>query len=466
MRGCKSLSKRATPVRLLPTRLVALVGVAWLFPAAAPQASGQVNDAPPAPATRPAYPELERLNAECVTLMKRMDGSVLRVQVPGPRWNNDVANEPRFNRFNLNDGMKQGLQQRANRGPNAYETDNTVRGGNSATASVAGNGNAAPSTPTSPSQHVRGAAGDNKLSDQQAQGYTIIVPPQQPAAEQQQLQQAVINSVALGNRQAFVANSVGLVLSDRHVLVPTFMEREAVADQPIRLACTDGTPVFARFVGSDQQTQLTVLQLSDPEHVVAKVKEAKKADAPAAGTPPSDEPCIGKPVALADAELPDGSVILMLSPIDGIARLSIWNGTPREVGVVLTIDGRVAGIARQGQFLSGGACRLIADQIIRHGTVRRATLGIIISQVEPGDPARQVAELGDRPAVRIDQVMKGSVAEAGGLRKGDLILSLAGEPVHNIPTLAAAVAARQGLTELKVMRDGKVMSMRVDLVQN
>ena len=61
--------------------------------------------------------------------------------------------------------------------------------------------------------------------------------------------------------------------------------------------------------------------------------------------------------------------------------------------------------------------------------------------------------------------MKDSVAERGGLKKGDLILSLAGEPVHNIPTLAAAIAARQGPTEVRVMREGKIISMRVDLIQ-
>ena len=33
-----------------------------------------------------------------------------------------------------------------------------------------------------------------------------------------------------------------------------------------------------------------------------------------------------------------------------------------------SVDGQVLGIARYGQFLSGSACRLIADQIIRQGT--------------------------------------------------------------------------------------------------
>ena len=409
---------------------------------------GQSADTPVAPATKPVFPELERLNTECVSLFQRMQGSVLRVQMPAPRWNNDVANEPRFNKFNLNPDVKQNLQQRASRG-NSYDNDN--RGG-------AGAPGTSPSPPTQPNGAVNGAAGNNYLENKGQQGYTIIVPPQQ--AEQQQ-QQLAAQNVVVANRQPFAANSVGLLLSDRHVLVPVYMEREAVGDQPIKLACGEGEPLYAKFVGSDQQTQLSVLQLTDPAHAAAKA-ERKAKDAPA----PADAlACLGKPVTLSEKPLVEGSVVLMLSPSDGAARLAVWTSASRDLGVVVTIDGQVAGIARHGQFLSGGACQLIADQIIRHGTVRRATLGVIISQVDGNDPARQIAELADKAAVRVDQVMKDSVAERGGLQKGDLILTLAGEPVHNIPTLAAAIAARQGLTELKVMRDGKIISMRVDLVQ-
>lgn len=399
-----------------------------------------------APATRPVFPELQRLNLECVSLYQRMQGSVLRVQMPAPWWNNDIDNDPRFNKFKLNPDVKHNLQQRANRG-NYIDNNEQTNRGNAVPPATAPAQPAGSKSPDQPQQ----IQGGNSLDNKGQQGYTIIV-PQPQIAEQAQQQQAALNATP-GNKLAFAANNVGLLLSDRHVLVPAYVEREAIGDQPIRLAFGDGEPVFATLIGSDPQTQLTVLQLTDQ---AAAGEKARARDAARAA---------GAPVTLTDKQLPDGSVVLMLSPVDGSARLSVWTSTSRDVGVVVTIEGQIAGIARHGQFLSGGACQLIADQIIRHGAVRRATLGVIISQVDANDPARQNAELGQSPAVRVDQVMKGSVADRGGLRQGDLILSLAGEPVHNIPTLAAAIAARQGPTEVKVIRDGKIMSMRVDLVQ-
>ena len=169
---------------------------------------------------------------------------------------------------------------------------------------------------------------------------------------------------------------------------------------------------------------------------------------------------------LASAKPAEGTLVLYLSPADGSGRLGVWNNNSRDYGVVVGVDGRVLGIARHGQFLSGSACQLIADQIIRHGAVKRATLGVIITQVEKEDPARRDRpQLGDRPAVRVDQVMKDSAAEKGGLKQGDVILALEGEAVNDIPSLAAAIAARNGPARLQVLRGEQSIDVTVDLQQ-
>jgi hypothetical protein len=229
---------------------------------------------------------------------------------------------------------------------------------------------------------------------------------------------------------------------------------------PVRLVGPDGEGVEARYIGSDQQTNLTVVQLPRPAAGLAADKAKGKSDG--AGDPPKAI----KPVKLSKAKPEEGSLVLYLSPNDASGRLGIWNNNARDYGVVVGVDGQVLGIARYGQFLSGSACQLIADQIIRHGAVRRATLGVIITQVENDDPARQQRPLlGDRPAVRVDQVMKNSAAERGGLKQGDVILALAGEPVNDIPGLAAAVAARNGKTPIQVLRGDEVIEVTVDLLQ-
>jgi membrane-associated protease RseP (regulator of RpoE activity) len=162
----------------------------------------------------------------------------------------------------------------------------------------------------------------------------------------------------------------------------------------------------------------------------------------------------------------EGGLVLLVTPYDGSARLGVWTGGGRDYGVVFSFDGRCAGVARFGQFLSGRACRLIAEQIIRHGSVRRATLGVIIAELPKDDPnRRRAAGLGSQPAMRIDQVMPGSPAERAGIRAGDLLLALAGEPTTDIPAVAAAIAARDGPTEIQLFREGRALVVTVDLRQ-
>ena len=61
--------------------------------------------------------------------------------------------------------------------------------------------------------------------------------------------------------------------------------------------------------------------------------------------------------------------------------------------------------------------------------------------------------------------MPGSAAEKVGLEAGDVLLALAGESVNDIPTFAAAIAARSGPTELQVLRGTDVLKVTVDLQQ-
>jgi len=242
---------------------------------------------------------------------------------------------------------------------------------------------------------------------------------------------------------AFAPNNVGVIRDDQgHVLVPLFVERESMegvdpAEPSIRIAGPDGAAITATLVGSDRQTNLTVLKLGKP---------------------------LGKPARLGRDKPLDGSLVMSLSPADASGRLIVWNGGGQENGVVFTSDGEMAGVARSGQFLTGAACRLIADQIIRHGSVKRATLGVIISEIPPTDSVRQRhPALGMRPAMRIDQVIAGSAAERAGLKSGDLVVALAGEAVSDIPSFAAAIAAKTGQTELQLFRDGQLIHITVEL---
>jgi S1-C subfamily serine protease len=225
--------------------------------------------------------------------------------------------------------------------------------------------------------------------------------------------------VAVLPRETGTGDFVGVVLGDGgHVAIPAHLTRDDLGTGSVRVTAGD-EQVAATFVGSDRQTNVTVLKLAKP---------------------------FGKPLAFAD-EKP-----------------ALWTGGHEDHAVVIDLDGRIAGFARPGQVLAGPDLRFVVGEIIKHGKVRRALLGALIGQVQPNDPIRQqVPVLGARPALRVSMVAPRSAAEAGGLKPDDLILSLAGEPVENLPTFAAAISSHSGPTELKIIRNGQEATVTVNL---
>ena len=243
--------------------------------------------------------------------------------------------------------------------------------------------------------------------------------------------------IAVLPRDPGAGELVGVVLEGgTHVAIPAYVPREEVGDRPLR-ATAGSEQVEATFVGADRQTNVTVLKLAKP---------------------------FGKALAFADEKPALGSLVVTLLPARRAAKLTLWTGGHEEHAVVIDVGGRIAGFARPGQLLAGEDLRFVAGELVKHGKVKRAQLGVWIAQVQPNDPLRQkVPLLGARPALRVAKVMTDTAAVAAGLKVGDLILSLAGEPVEDLPTFAAAISSHSGPTELRVIRDGAEATVTVNL---
>ena len=382
------------------TCAIALI-VLWVAPAWAGGAQG--------PTTRAM---LDQLNQETTALYHQVHTGIYRVQLPQPKWLNDYAMAA-ITRWDkkLDPQMRKQLQEQ-----HAAPLEAVIEA------------SSAPGT-----EHA-GASAAKK-------GAFIIIRPQPIAvADNDPALGGVLQLEQAKPQPGFDPNNIGVLLdADGHVLVPLYVERETVGEQPIKVAGPDATVVDARFVGSDRQTNLTVVQVEKPA---------------------------GRPVTLSTGSPAIGSLVLCLSPVDGSGRLGIWTENGRDNGILVNTDGEIAGITRSGQLLGGSACKLIARQLIDFGAVKRATLGVLITEV-PLDAAarRQQGASSARSAMRIDQVIKGSAADRGGLQAGDLILEVAGEPVGNIPGFAAAIAARAGETPLTLLRGNKTITLSVTLQQ-
>src|SRR5688572_10264053 len=181
---------------------------------------------------------------------------------------------------------------------------------------------------------------------------------------------------------------IGLLIDDAgHVLIPMYIEGGAIGTELLRVSTGAGRIAKATFVGSDRQTNLTVLKLTD---------------------------LVGRPARVTGGRPNDGSLVMVLSPGGDAGRLSIWTGGQQDRGIVVKMDGGVAGFARYGQFLCGVDAQPVVDQLVKHGRVRRATLGVLVEETETPDGRR---------AMRIEKVVPDTPAEKVGLRDGDYILS-------------------------------------------
>jgi hypothetical protein len=93
--------------------------------------------------------------------------------------------------------------------------------------------------------------------------------------------------------------------------------------------------------------------------------------------------------------------------------------------------------------------------------VPAASLGVLVREIQFPDPPRQ-----PRPMLVVSEVTTPAQVGGPGLQVGDLLLSVDGERVPNVPALAAAVANRRGMRVLRILRDGQVHEVAIRFEQH
>ncbi len=130
-------------------------------------------------------------------------------------------------------------------------------------------------------------------------------------------------------------------------------------------------------------------------------------------------------------------------------------------------------IASQTGFYSGYGFAIpitlakdVMDDLIKHGRVRRAVLGVSINEVRPEDA--QAAGLNEiRGALIGGFTGDDSPAEKAGIEPGDVIVAVNGQQVDRVATLQRMIREHSpGETvTLDVMRYGKPRSYKVKLIE-
>jgi len=143
-------------------------------------------------------------------------------------------------------------------------------------------------------------------------------------------------------------------------------------------------------------------------------------------------------------------------------------------GALVSTNGELIGINSQILSPSGGSiglgfaipsnmARNVMEQLINSGKVRRGQLGIVVLPI----PSEEAAKLGvtQGPGVVVYQVQSGSGADRAGLKEGDVINALNGQPVTDPNSFRNAIASTPPGTEitLTVKRGGSDRQVRATL---
>jgi S1-C subfamily serine protease len=258
-----------------------------------------------------------------------------------------------------------------------------------------------------------------------------------------------------GSGSGFIVASDGLIFTNSHVVHG--------ADK-IEVGLASGERAQARIIGEDPDTDIAVIRtdghLSAPHMTLRDSKSIRVGQlAVAIGNPLGFEQTVTAGVVSAT-----GRSLRSVSGrlIDDVIQTDAALNPGNSGGPLVDSSGRVIGVNTAVIMGAQGICFSVASntalhvltQILQHGRVRRASLGIEGQHtIIPRHIARH-AGISQASGVRVMRVLPGSPAEQASIKSGDLLISIDGQAVLGIDDLLRL------LDHDKVGRDIKVTLLR------
>jgi len=261
-----------------------------------------------------------------------------------------------------------------------------------------------------------------------------------------------------GTGSGVVVAPDGLVLTNSHVVG---------GGSRVSVTTVEGRSLTARVVGDDPDTDLALVRVDAavtlPAATLGNSKLLKRGQLVIAiGNPLGFESTVTTGVVSAlGRSLRARSGRLIDDVIQTDAALNPGNSG----GPLVSSRGEVVGINTAVIMGAQGICFAVASntanfvlgELVRHGRVRRAYIGIAAQQFAVSRRRRHAAGLAQETAVMIASIEAGSPAERAGLAAGDIILALDGSTVTGADDLIRLLAGDKiGRTvEVETLRNGE-----------
>jgi len=256
----------------------------------------------------------------------------------------------------------------------------------------------------------------------------------------------------------------GLILTNSHV---------ANAASRIDVTTADGQDLRARLVGDDPDTDLALLRVDEavtlPAAPLGDSKSLKRGQLVIAiGNPLGFESTVTTGVVSAlGRSLRARTGCLIDDVIQTDAALNPGNSG----GPLVSSRGEVVGINTAVIMGAQGICFAVAantasfvlGELVRHGRVRRAFIGIAAQQTVIPPRRRRVAGLTHERAVMVGTIEPDSAAARAGLKPGDIIVRLDGETIAGADDLVRTLTGEKigKHVAIEVLRGVERMTMSV-----
>jgi S1-C subfamily serine protease len=307
--------------------------------------------------------------------------------------------------------------------------------------------------------HPRGGAAtppnDGPLLDAYSRAVTDVVQTVGPSVVGVAVTFAGRRGARQGGGSGFVFTPDGFVLTNSHVV-------HRAADVSVTFA--DGRRADATVVGDDPDTDLAVLRTGRQDPVWARLGDTHALRvgqlAVAIGNPLGFQQSVttgvvsalGRSIRSRTGRLVEDVIQTDAALNPGNSGGPLVNSRGEVIGVNTAVIRPAQGIAFA---VAANTARVIATHLIRDGRIRRGALGVVGQTVEVPAEARRRYGLA-AGGVLVAEVAPESPADRGGLRPGDVIVELAGEPVAGIDDLLRLLTAERigTATPVAVLREG------------
>jgi S1-C subfamily serine protease len=260
-----------------------------------------------------------------------------------------------------------------------------------------------------------------------------------------------------GSGSGVIVAPDGLILTNSHVVQ---------GSSRVMIVTADGNNLVARVVGDDPDTDLALVRVdhggSLPSAKLGDSKHLKRGQLVVAiGNPLGFESTVTTGVVSALGRSLRASTGRL---IDDLIQTDAALNPGNSGGPLVSSHGEVVGIntaiimGAQGICFAIGAntAKFVLGELVRHGRVRRAYIGIAAAQTALPRRLRHEAGVTQESAVIVAGVEPRSPAARAGIEPGDLILSLDRHPVTGADDLIRFMTGDQIGKKLKVdvLREG------------